>query len=261
MAWLDKLEHRLGFLGIPGLLRIVVGFTALVFVLIWLNRDFGSFLDLEPARILQGEVWRLITYIFLPQTLSPLWVILALWFLWFIGEGLEQAWGAFRVTIYFFVGMVGTTVAAFFFGSDFSNRMILSSLFFAYARFYPDQVIYILFILPAKIKWIAWVSAALLLFGFVVGTNSYRAALVAAFANYFIFFGPELYRAARHRQEVSSRRKRFDVDSRPATEALHQCTTCGATELSDPHLEFRVARNGEEYCMPHLPRAQTAAPA
>jgi membrane associated rhomboid family serine protease len=261
MTWLDKLERRFGFLGIPGLLRIIVGFTALVFVLIALNPSFRFLLDLDPARIRHGEVWRLVTYIFLPRTLSPLWIVLALWFLWFIGEGLEQAWGAFRVTLYFFVGMVGTTLAAFFFGSNFSNTMLISSLFFAYARFYPDQVIYIFFILPAKIKWIAWVSALFLLVGFVVGTNSYRAALLAAFANYFIFFGAEIYHAARHRKEVSVRQKRFEGESRRTTEALHRCATCGATELTDPQLEFRVARDGEEYCIPHLPRAQTAAPA
>ena len=28
MAWLDKLERRLGFLAVPGLMRIVVGLTA-----------------------------------------------------------------------------------------------------------------------------------------------------------------------------------------------------------------------------------------
>jgi membrane associated rhomboid family serine protease len=262
MTWLDKLERRLGFLAIPGLLRILVGFTALVFVLIWLNPDFRFLLDLDPARIRHGEVWRLITYIFLPQTLSPLWIILALWFLWSVGEGLEQALGPFRVTVYFFLGMIGTTVAAFFFGSNFSNAMLLSSLFFAYARFYPEQVIYILFILPAKIKWVAWVLALFLIVGFLTNTNSYRAALVAAFANYFIFFGPDLWREMRHRRGVATRRQRFETESRDATaEALHRCATCGATELTDPQLEFRVARNGEEYCMPHLPRAQTAAPA
>src|SRR5438874_8877787 len=109
MTWLDKLERRFGFLGIPGLIRIVIGFTALVWALMWLNPNFRFALDLDPARIRHGEVWRLVTYIFLPQTLS-LWIILALWFLWFIGEGLERAWGPFRLTLYFFVGMIGTTV-------------------------------------------------------------------------------------------------------------------------------------------------------
>jgi membrane associated rhomboid family serine protease len=254
MTLLDKIERRFGFLGIPGLTRIIVGLTALVWGLIWLNPDFRFALDLDPARIIHGEVWRLITYIFLPQTLS-LWVILALWFLWFIGEGLERAWGAFRLTLYFLVGMIGTTAAAFFFGANFSNGMLIVSLFFAFARFYPEEVIYILFILPMKIKWLAWIMGAFLLFGFVVNGMSYRMALVAAFANYLIFFGPEIIHEARHRTEVSVRRKRFESKSRGEAESLHKCAICGATELTDPNLDFRVAGDGEEYCMAHLPKA------
>jgi len=84
MTWLDKLERRFGFLGIPGLTRILVGFIALVFALAWLAPGFVSVLDLDPARIRHGEVWRLFTYIFIPQTLSPWWILFALWFLWWI---------------------------------------------------------------------------------------------------------------------------------------------------------------------------------
>jgi hypothetical protein len=113
--------------------------------------------------------------------------------------------------------------------------------------------------LPAKIKWMAWVSAAFLLFGFVVSTNSYRMALVAALANYLIFFGPEIIHDARHRGEVSARRKRYAQSARSEAEPLHKCAVCGATELSDPNLDFRVARDGEEYCMAHLPKAATPA--
>jgi membrane associated rhomboid family serine protease len=255
MAWLDKFERRFGFVGIPGLMRIVVGFTALVFLLVRLNPDFGFVLDLDPARVRHGEIWRLVTYIFLPQTSSFLWIILLLWFLWFIGEGLEQAWGAFRLTLYFFVGMIGTTAAAFFFGARFSNSMLFASLFYAFARFYPDQMIYLFFILPVKIKWVAWVSAAFLLFGFVVGSNSYRMAVMAALSNYLIFFGPEIIYEVRHRSEVAARRKRYAQQSRSEAEPLHKCAVCGATELSDPNLDFRVARDGEEYCMAHLPKA------
>lgn len=257
MSWLDKLERRVGFLAIPGLIRIVVGFNALVFVLLWLNPDYVSVLTLDPVRIRHGEVWRLVTYIFIPQSTSPLWIIFVLWFLWWIGDGLERAFGAFRLTLYFFVGMIGTTVAAFFFGSNFSNSMLIASLFYAFARFYPDEVIYVLLILPLKVKWIAWILAALLLAGFFMGTNAYRMALVAAFSNYLIFFGPSIIHDARHRHDVSERRRRFETQSRSEAEPLHKCTVCGATELSDPNLDFRVARNGEEYCVPHLPAAST----
>jgi membrane associated rhomboid family serine protease len=259
MNWLDKLEKRLGFLAIPGLIRIVVVFNVLVWGLVYLNPDFRFVLALDPARIAHGEVWRLVTYIFLPQSFNLLWMLLALWFLWFVGDGLERAWGAFRLTLYFLVGMIGTTIAAFFSGSTFSSSMLISSLFFAFARFYPDVVIYLFFILPVKIKWLAWVYAALLLVGFVTGPNSLRMAMVAAMSNYLVFFGPEIIHDARHRHEVSTRRRRFEVESRGDEEPIHKCAVCGATELSNPNLDFRVARDGEEYCVPHLPQAQASA--
>jgi len=262
MTLLDKLERRIGFIAIPGLIRIVVAFTALVYVLTFINQEFLTMLQLDPARIKRGEVWRLFTYLFIPQSvarpgavLQPLWLVVALWFLWFIGDGLERAWGAFRLTLYFLVGMIGTTIAAFFFGAQFSNTMLASSLFFAFAWFYPDEIIYVLFILPMKIKWLAWISAALLIVGFVGAPLAYRIAFVAAFMNFFIFFGPEIYHQIRHRKEVATRRKRFEVQTRSEAEPLHRCATCGATELSDPNLEFRVSRDGEEYCMTHLPVA------
>ena len=132
--------------------------------------------------------------------------------------------------------------------------MLITSLFYAFARFYPDEVIYVMFILPLKIKWVAWAYCLILFIGFFVKTNDYRMAVVAALSNYLIFFGPEIVHDARHRRDVSSRRRRLDASNRSESEPLHKCATCGATELTDATLEFRVARDGEEYCVPHLPR-------
>ena len=258
MRLLDKLERRIGFIAIPGLTRAVVALNVLVFILVYLNKGFDSYLALDIARIRAGEVWRLVTYIFVPQMSHPLMVLIALWFLWFIGDGLERAWGPFRLTLYFLVGMIGTTVAALLSNSQFSNQMLFTTLFFAFAHFYPEEVIYVFFILPLKIKWIAWAYAAFLLLAFVTQSNSYRMALIAALSNYLIFFGPEAIQQVRHRKEVAGRRKRFEVQSRSDEEPLHKCATCGATELSDSNLEFRVASDGEEYCLAHLPRPANA---
>jgi membrane associated rhomboid family serine protease len=259
MSFLDKLERRLGFIAIPGLIRAVVTLNALVFVLVLLNKGFDSYLALDIARIRAGEVWRLVTYIFVPQTGHFLLVVVALWFLWFIGDGLERAWGPFRLTLYFLVGMIGTTVAAVLSNSQFSSQMLFTTLFFAFAHFYPEEIIYVFFILPLKIKWIAWIYAGFLLLGFATQSNSYRMALVVALSNYLIFFGPGVIRYLRQRKEVAVRRNRFEIQSRSEEEPLHRCATCGATELTDPSLEFRVARDGEEYCIAHLPRPANAA--
>ena len=254
MSFLDRLEKRIGFIAIPGLIRAIVTLNALVFVLVLLNKGFDSYLALNIERVRAGEVWRLVTYIFVPQISYPLLVLIALWFLWFIGDGLERAWGPFRLTLYFLVGMIGTTVAAVLTNAQFSSQMLFTTLFFAFAHFYPDEVIYIFFILPLKVKWIAWAYAGFLMLGFVTQSNSYRLALIAALSNYLIFFGPGVVRDLRQRKAVAVRRNRFETQSRSEDEPLHRCATCGATEISDPNLEFRVARDGEEYCLAHLPR-------
>ncbi len=266
MTLLDKLERHIGFIAIPGLIRIVVTFNVLVFGLVLLTSPgadqpgFDSYLTLNMARVRAGEVWRLVTYIFVPQTQHFLFVAMALWFLWFIGERLEQAWGAFRLTIYVLIGMIGTTFAAIFGGSQFSSVMLFTTLFFAFAHFYPEEIIYVLFILPLKVKWLAWIYAAFLLMGFAANSASYRFGMIAAFSNYFLFFGPEAWQQFRHRNDVAARRKRFEVQSAQSeTEPLHRCANCGATERSNPDLEFRVARDGEEYCLPHLPSAAPVA--
>jgi hypothetical protein len=260
MNWADKLERRLGFITVHGLLRYVAALTALVFVLHKIDPRYLDLIDLDISLVRQGQVWRLITYIFKPQLggFFPDWLNAAFTviFLIWVGDRLEEAWGAFRLTLYFLIGMIGTTAAAVFFGERFSNVMLYSSIFFAFARFYPNVVIFFAYILPLKVKWIAWIYAAMLLLQFTFGSMALRSAMIVAFANYLLFFGPEIVAEARQRRQVSDRRQRFESGTRrTGEESLHRCAVCGATEQTDPNLEFRVSRNGEEYCVPHLPAA------
>ena len=262
MSVLDKLERRLGFIAIPGLFRYIAALTALVFILYMIDRRYLLLIDLDIDLVRQGQVWRLVTYIFIPQLggFFPAWLNAAftVLFLIWVGDRLEEAWGAFRTTLFFLIGMVGTTIAAVVFGARFSNIMLYSSVFFAFARFYPDVVIFLFYILPLKVKWIAWIYAAMLLFQFVTGSMALRSAMIVAFANYILFFGRDIIAEARQRRDISDRKERFEAATRnTAVEPLHSCAVCGATELTDPNLDFRVARDGEEYCIPHLP---TAAP-
>jgi integral membrane protein DUF1751 len=265
MPWLDKLERRLGFIAIPGLLRYVAALTAVVFLLYKWDPRYFALIDLDPNAVLHGEIWRLVTYIFIPQLGSlipaPDWfnAAFSVLFLIWVGDRLEQAWGSFRLTLFFLVGMLGTTIAAFFFGAAFSNAMLMSSIFFAFARFYPDVIIFFAYILPLKVKWIAWGYAAILLWQFLSGSMPLRSAMVVSLANYFLFFGGQIIHEARHRREVSARRQRFEGAVRSEAEPLHKCALCGATELTDSNLEFRVSRDGEEYCVNHLPGKQSAA--
>jgi len=259
MHWIDRAEAKFGHLAIPGLLRYVAGFNALCFVLINLNPHFHELLRLDPALVMQGQVWRLITYIFIPVIggILPGWLGAAMYILYFIwiGDGLEEAMGAFRLNLFYLLGMAGTTIAAFIAQADGSGFLLNSSLLFAFARFFPDLTIYIFFVLPVKVKWMAWISAAFVLLGFIGGPWAYRAAVIAALGNFFVFFGRDIFQEVQHRQEVSGQRKRFEKATQPDEEALHQCAVCGRTEQVAPELDFRVAKDGEEYCAEHLPKA------
>src|SRR5207237_10166716 len=99
MTWLDKIERRIGFLAVPGLLRYVGFLTALVFVLEKVNPGYLRLLDLDAVAVMHGEVWRLITYIFIPQMASifrlPECVSVAFYvlFLWWMGTGIASPRG------------------------------------------------------------------------------------------------------------------------------------------------------------------------
>jgi hypothetical protein len=146
--------------------------------------------------------------------------------------------------------MIGSTVAAFFFGGAPSNTFLNLSLFFAFATLAPNYEIFLFFILRVKMKYVALVFAGFLLLQMVAAPLADKAAMVASLANYLLFFGPGFVKGRIEAESTRVRRKKFI----PATEALHRCAKCDRTEVSHPDLEFRVAGDGEEYCAEHLPR-------
>ena len=269
MNLIDSLERRFGRFAIPGLVRIIVVLNLMVYVVSKINPTILSWLDLDPTAVYQGQIWRLGTYIFIPnygcifsalfgQQGNTVDTVCSLAFLWMIGDNLEHVWGVFRLNLFYFLGMLGTTVAAFLFGAQFSNGMIGLSLLFAFAWFFPNVQIYLFFVLPVLVKWMAWFSAAMLLLRFITLDDfSYRMAVIASLVNFLIFFGPQIVARARHRGKVAERRREFAKASISDNEPLHRCIICQRTDASHPELEFRVARDGNDYCMEHLPN-QTA---
>jgi hypothetical protein len=264
---IDFLEKRLGRFAIPGLGRMILLLNGIVFILNRMAPGFYAQLDLDRDAIFRGEYWRLVTYIFIPDGGShPIFVLFALLFFLMIVDGLEQAWGAFRFNLFYLLGVVGTTAAALIFGKSFSNAILNLSLFLAFARFYPDNVIYFFFILPIRIKWMAWLLAALQMVTFVLGDMAVRMAILVSFANFILFFGPEWIADLRHRRSVNDRRRRWEAEKAAAgteaaeeeNEPLHRCAVCRRSDQSHPELEFRVARDGNDYCLEHLPKPPVA---
>lgn len=259
MRWLDKLEKKYGHWAIKNLMGYIVGLMGTVFLLMYFDRS-GMFLYqlvLIPSRVLQGEVWRLLTYIFIPPARSPIFIIFVLYFYYMVGTGLEKAWGSFKFNIYYLLGILATTVAAFITNSSATSLYLNLTLFLAFARIYPNYEILLFFILPVKMKYLAWFNWALLGFTIITAPVSSKITAVIAIGNYLIFFGKDLLADLKRIRKVQKNRSKFynGRDRWNSEEPIHYCTVCGITEKDDPKMHFRYCSKCEgsyEYCMDHL---------
>jgi hypothetical protein len=207
--WIDRLERLMPGLGIPNLALYLCGAQGLGFFLVLANPRALSLLILDPYSVLHGELWRLITFLAVPLTLNPLWMVFALWFLYFIINGIEQEWGEFRTTLYVLVAVLLTIAFSFVFGCRIWSIIELqSTLFLAAATIAPDYQILLFFILPVKMKWLAWLSVAYIIWSLIVGSWLGRLYLVVMYANYLLFFGPYFV----DRLRAFRRRRKFQHD-------------------------------------------------
>ena len=68
MNWLDKLERKMGRYAIPNLTVYLLAGYVIGFAVWLLMPDLLSWLTLEPALILRGQVWRIISWVLIPPT-------------------------------------------------------------------------------------------------------------------------------------------------------------------------------------------------
>ena len=113
--------------------------------------------SLNGAAVMHGEVWRLLTFVFIPQSTSPLGLVLTLYFYYLIGNTLENTWGDFQFNVYYLCGMLGAILAAALTGYGTSYYINLS-LVFAFAKLYPDFQVLLFLLIPRKMKDMALCS-------------------------------------------------------------------------------------------------------
>jgi hypothetical protein len=189
--WIDRLERRWGDWSIPNPAVFIVGMNAAIWGLSQVKPGFPALLALEPALIARGEWWRIATFLFLPPSVGPLFMLLWLYLLWLYAQALENEWGEFRFTVFYGIGAVATVAASLALGVGLSNMTLNSTIFLAFAALYPDFELLLFFILPVRVKWLAWITWALIALSFLTGGWIARAALVSGLLNYAVFFAKD----------------------------------------------------------------------
>ena len=229
---LARLDRRFGRFAIENLPMFVVGGMGIVFLLAYTKPELISLLTLSPRAIAQGQVWRLVTYLFIPPDMTIWWILFTLYWVWMVGSNLEAEWGAFKLNVYYLFGMAGTTAAAFLVGRAEGNFYLNVSLLFALATLFPDYEIRWFGLIAIPMKWFGWLGLAYLVYEAATADWVARAAIIASVSNYLLFFWADLLRLIRGTRVQARQAARRASSAPPAGPAAQSktCAICGATE-------------------------------
>ncbi len=255
--------------GIPNLMRYVVFINIAFYILNIFAKGTLSFLMLDPAAVFRGEVWRLLTYALLPDG-GGFFLLLSLLFYYWMGTALERLWGTAKFNIYYFSGIILTSIGYLLVylidrtsypvcGATYVN----TALFFAYAFYNGDAIIHLFYIIPIRMKWLAWIEAGLYVFvicgNLAAGMYGHAALPLIAMLNLFVYFSPAIHRRAQvekahHRTDAIQFRKAVREQQKQRG-YNHKCTVCGKTDTEYPNLQFRYCSKCKGYhcyCEEHI---------
>lgn len=256
---LARLERKLGRFAIPNFTYLLVGGMAIAWALSLVRPSFIGALHLDLDAVRHGQVWRLLSFLFIPPDSRPLWIFFSLYWTWMVGTNLENEWGAFKLNLYYGLGTLFTVVVAALVGPS-GNTWLNLSLFLAFATLFPDFEMRIFFILPVRMKWVGILIGVGLAIGLVLGSWPTRGAILAGVANYLLFFAGHFADLARGRKllvQQAARRSGFSVPPKAqAPKKGRVCAICGASEGEDD-ADIRVCScekcggKPRNLCLPH----------
>ena len=215
MTILTRLERKIGWITIGQLPLYLV--SAQVIFYIWGRIDPTNLQPLifDPYAVLEaGQYWRLFTFLFIVPLQHPIFAFFYLYLLYIYGMALEREWGSFGFTLFYLIGALGTVVGTLLVASMspfyvLSGSLYLNlSIFLAFAAVHPDFIIHLFFIIPVKIKWLAWFTMAGIIYSFVMGHIFTKMLIAVSLSNYILFFGQshienikQWIRLQKHRQK------------------------------------------------------------
>lgn len=255
MKLIDKLDRLVSKFAVRDLMKYVMLGSFLVFLVdMTSNGLLSAFLYFNRNLILEGQVWRVLTFIFVPGS-SSFFVIISFLFYFYIGRVLEMAWGTTRFNTYYFLGVLMSVIAGFFIGVT-TTYYLNMTLFLAYAATFPDSQVNLYFVLPIKVKYLGLLYGAFIVVEFISASMAYRLAIVVSLLNFLLFFGPGFMKVQNRRSKTQKIRRNIEVAKYTTrVQSIHKCTTCGITEKDDPNMEFRYCSKCEgnyEYCEKHI---------
>lgn len=272
MRLIDRLERRFKKFAIPSLItKLAYIYSALYIAMFIFSRVrpevyYGTlrFMALDFSRVMSGEIWRLVTFVFIPwapSILTTLFLAFMVFFMIFIGNTLENYWGTFKLNLYFFTVVLSVIIASAVTGAViYSTNDIYMSLFLACAFIAPNYTIHLYGILPVKLKYLAYLDF-FFIFVTLISRNplGVKVVAIAPLFAYFLFFYKDIYHLAingfrSHNHRRKHQHKVFH-EGYEKPKVLHKCEVCGVTDVDDPNMEFRYCSkcNGlHEYCIKHI---------
>ena len=264
--------------GIPNLMRVIVIGNVAVYVLMLLTQandaNALSFLTFNLNALLHGEVWRLVPFVFVPAYSSPFALLISLYFYYWIGSTLERQWGTAKFNLYYISGalltVLGVVLASLITGNPYltaaGTGYVNLSMFFAFAFLFPDTTVLLFFILPVKMKWLAYLDGALFAFDIIkaIGAHNWAGVVlpIVALLNFAVFIWPEVhYLKERAKYQNSRKTVQFrQAQQQQAKQAQqqgyrHKCAVCGRTDTDYPDLQFRYCSKCVGYhcfCQDHI---------
>jgi hypothetical protein len=257
MTLLDRLERKCGRFAIPNITVYLIIGQIFFYVGIQAEMIYVNELTLIPANVLAGQVWQLFSFVFIPPITNPLFAFFAWYLFYLMGTALENQWGVFRYNLFLLVGYLATVGFAFLTPHyPATNGFAGGSVFLAFAFLYPDFQLYLFFILPIRIKWLALVTWIFYFISFAFGLWPERFMVLASICNVLLFFWRDIISKIKYGRKKMVRQA---VSIAHKDEPLHRCAICGATDKSHPGLEFRYCGDCKPvscYCIDHLPGHQ-----
>ncbi|QDT05981.1 hypothetical protein K227x_43880 [Rubripirellula lacrimiformis] len=253
MNLLDRIDRIVRPIAIPNLTALLVGCQFVFWIFSLVDPTMVGRGQLVWDAVLAGEVWRLATFLLIAPTSSPIFAIFYFYLLYMMGTALEQQWGIVRYCSFIYIGVFLTIAAAAVAHDQVATGLFLyGTIFLAFATYNPNFEFLLFFVLPVKIKYLAWLQIFVYLLTFVAASLGGKLMVVASVSNYLIFFGRELLgKGTNARRRMSHKKKEKAQTKTPR----HVCHTCGIDSNTNPEADFRYCSQCDghyAYCQDHL---------